>query len=367
MLISISLCLIVKNEEDTLGRCLSSVKGIADEIIIVDTGSTDATKQVAGEFTNRIEHFTWIDDFAAARNFAFSLATKSYIMWLDADDILKETDQQKLIALKKSLDPGVDSVSMEYHLAFDEFGNVTSKLRRNRIVKRERAFQWIGPVHEYLEVYGNIYHSDAAVTHSSIHHDSDRNLNIYEQRLAKGEIFSPRDLFYYANELKDHAKFEAAIRYYDKFLATGKGWIEDNVASCSRLADCYNELKETRNMVDSIFRSFHYDRPRPEFCCRLGYHFLQQADYKLAIYWYKQALSVDRNEENWGFENLACSTWLPNLQLCVCYDRIGEYETANEHNEKAAQFRPTDERILANRDYLNKRLGKNTNEEIVQS
>lgn len=360
MLISISLCLIVKNEEKTLGRCLTSMKDIADEIIIVDTGSTDLTKQVASEFTDRIEHFTWIDDFAAARNYAFSLATKSHIMWLDADDILKEIDQQKLLALKQNVDPAVDSISMEYHLAFDEFGNVTSKLRRNRIVKRSRAFKWIGPVHEYLEVYGDILSSDIAVTHSSIHHDSDRNLNIYEKRLAKGEIFSPRDLFYYANELKDHGKYEAAIRYYEKFLATGKGWIEDNIASCGRLADCYSELNEVRNVVDSIFRSFHYDKPRPEFCCRLGYYFLQRQEYKLAIYWYKLALSTEKPEENWGFENLACSTWLPQLQLCVCYDGIGDYEAAYDHNEKAAQFRPTDERILANRDYLNKRLGKKT-------
>lgn len=342
------------------------MKDIADEIIIVDTGSTDSTKQVAGEYTDRIEHFTWIDDFAAARNFAFSLATKSYIMWLDADDVLKEKDQQKLINLKRNLDPSVDSVSMEYHLAFDEFGNVTSKLRRNRIVKRERAFQWIGPVHEYLRVYGNIIHSDAAVTHSSLHHDSDRNLNIYEKRLAEGEVFSPRDLFYYANELKDHGEFDAAVRYYDKFLATGKGWLEDNIAACSRLADCYNKLQEVRSMVDSIFRSFHYDNPRPEFCCRLGYHFLQQREPKLAIFWYKLALSAERNDHSWGFENLACSTWLPHLQLCVCYDRIGQYEKAYEHNEKAAQFRPSDERILANRSYLSTRLGKDFDKTSVK-
>jgi glycosyltransferase involved in cell wall biosynthesis len=357
-LVSISLCLIVKNEENTLGRCLSSMKDVADEIIIVDTGSTDSTEQVASEFTERIEHFAWIDDFAAARNFAFSLATKSHIMWLDADDILKETDRQKLISLKQHLNPDVDSVSMEYHLAFDEFGNVTTKLRRNRLVKRERAFKWIGPVHEYLEVYGHILHSDVAVTHSSIHHDSDRNLNIYEQRLAKGESFSPRDLFYYANELKDHGKFEAAIKYYNQFLATEKGWIEDNVTACSRLCDSYDELHDTRNMVDSIFRSFHYDKPRAEFCCRLGYYFMQRNEPKLAIYWYRLALTTEKPEESWGFENLACSTWLPNLQLCVCYDRIGEYEKAYEHNEKAAIFRPTDERILANRSYLNNRLGK---------
>ena len=71
---TVSLCMIVRNEEDVLGRCLESVKDIVDEIIIVDTGSTDRTKEIAGRFTNTVYDFPWIDDFSAARNFSFSKA-----------------------------------------------------------------------------------------------------------------------------------------------------------------------------------------------------------------------------------------------------------------------------------------------------
>ena len=108
---------------------------------------------------------------------------------------------------------------MLYHLSSDEFGNVTFSLRRNRLVKRNRGFRWIGPVHEYLEVYGNIINSDIAITHLSSKHDPDtgRNLRIYEKRETAGESFTPRDLFYYANELKDHGQFEKAIDYYEQF------------------------------------------------------------------------------------------------------------------------------------------------------
>ena len=89
-MISISVCMIVKNEEAVLARCLDSLQQIADEIIIVDTGSTDRTKEIAALYTSRIYDFTWVHDFSAARNFAFSKATKDYIYSADADEVLEE-------------------------------------------------------------------------------------------------------------------------------------------------------------------------------------------------------------------------------------------------------------------------------------
>ena len=85
---SISLCMIVKDEQDVLKRCLESVKNIVDEIIIVDTGSTDNTIEIAKEYTHKIYHLKWENDFAKARNYSLSKATKDYILWLDADDYL---------------------------------------------------------------------------------------------------------------------------------------------------------------------------------------------------------------------------------------------------------------------------------------
>ena len=84
-MVSISVCMIVKNEEAVLKRCLDSLKGIAEEIVVVDTGSTDRTKEIAAEYTDKIYDFTWVHDFSAARNFAFSKATKDYIYSADAD------------------------------------------------------------------------------------------------------------------------------------------------------------------------------------------------------------------------------------------------------------------------------------------
>ena len=101
-MISVSLCMIVKNEEDVLERCLKSVAGLVDEIIIVDTGSTDRTREIATHFTNQIFDFPWQDDFSAARNEAFSHASMDYCMWLDADDVFLEEDQKAFLNLKDS-------------------------------------------------------------------------------------------------------------------------------------------------------------------------------------------------------------------------------------------------------------------------
>src|SRR5664280_1682563 len=104
---TISLCMIVKNEEETLARCLKSVIGIADEIVIVDTGSTDKTKEIAKKYTDCLYDFEWVDDFSGARNFSFEKATMDYILWMDADDVLADTDKSKFIQLKKEFNESV--------------------------------------------------------------------------------------------------------------------------------------------------------------------------------------------------------------------------------------------------------------------
>src|SRR5690625_5078480 len=159
-MVTISLCMIVKNEEDVLDRCLDSVNHLVEEINIVDTGSTDRTIEIAKQYTDRVFHFEWTGKFKDARNESFKHATKDYIFYLDADDVLLEEDQKKFQALKETLDPSVDSVSMYYHAGMDEYGNVTLSFRRNRLVKRSRQFKWQGDCHNYLVVSGHIINSD---------------------------------------------------------------------------------------------------------------------------------------------------------------------------------------------------------------
>ena len=338
-MITISLSMIVKNEENTIGRCLESVKDLVDEIIIVDTGSTDKTKEVVRQYTDLIFDFQWIDDFAAARNYSFEQASMDYILWLDADDVLLEEDQKKFLNLINDLDSDTDSVSMHYHLETDSKGNVISSLRRNRLVKRKNNFKWYGAVHEYLDVSGNIIQSEIAVTHFRVHHDSDRNLRIYENRFANGKEFSPRDLFYFANELFEHKKYQQAIDFYKQFLETKKGWVEDNISACGSLADCYHVLGEKEKECQYIFNSFKYDTPRAEFCCRMGHYCLEKSQPRQAIFWYNLATQLEK-PTHLGRINHACWTWLPHMMLCSCYVQLDMFELAYEHNEVTSQYLP---------------------------
>lgn len=357
-MITISLCMIVRNEEKSLDRCLACVRGIADEIIIVDTGSTDRTKEIAASYGAKIYDFEWIDDFGAARNYSFSKATSEYILWLDADDTIEEKDRKLFKELKATLSPEYQSVSMPYNLAFNSEGKVTSSLRRNRLVRRDCQFQWVGPVHEYLAAGGRTLASDVCITHKKDKEYTDRNLRIYRAREQRGEEFSPRDLYYFANELREHALYQESANYYRRFLDTEQGWVEDNFQACLKLAICYERLEMPKERLAALCETLRYDIPRSEYCCQMGYYFLSNNEYWPAIYWFKTATELPKREGNMGLQDMTSTNWVPHLQLCLCYDRLGHFSKANYHNEVALLHYPTHPSMQYNRSYYKKKLGE---------
>ena len=101
---TVSVAMIVKNEEKILDRCLDSLQGIYDELIIVDTGSVDNTKDIAHKYTDKVYDFEWCDDFSAARNYAFSKCTMDYIYTADADEVLDQENRVKFVNLMSVID-----------------------------------------------------------------------------------------------------------------------------------------------------------------------------------------------------------------------------------------------------------------------
>ena len=236
---TISLCMIVKDEEMHIARCLESVADLVDEIIVVDTGSSDRTVEIASQYTTNIYFYPWREDFSEARNYSFSKASMEFCMWMDADDILEETEKDKFLQLKQTLSSDVDMVMMKYNTAFDEDGKPSFSYFRERWIRNCSEYRWVGAVHEVISPSGNIVYSDIAVSHKKINAgDPDRNLKIYQKALAEGKTLEPRQQYYYGRELYYHKQYEEAVSVLEQFLLSEEGWIENKIEACAVCANC---------------------------------------------------------------------------------------------------------------------------------
>lgn len=355
-MITISLCMIVKNEEDVLDRCLSSIETAVDEIIIVDTGSVDDTIRIAEKHHAKVYPFKWIDDFASARNYSFSLASMDYILWLDADDIIKPSELEKLIQLKQTFNEAYDIIVMMYHTSFDAAGRPTFSFPRERLIRRKAHLKWEGAVHETIPYVTNRTMSDIAIEHHKLHcSDPNRNLRILEKLKQEGKL-SVRQQFYYARELADHQRYEEALLQYEAFLNEPSGWSENKIDACQGLALCHRQLGHLENVPLSLFRSFLYASPRGEVCCALGSYFYELQDLQQAIFWYHLATELSIPEMNGGFVNKDCYDYIPWISLCCCYDKLQDWNHAWLANEQAGRIKPEDASYLYNRQYLSQRF-----------
>jgi glycosyltransferase involved in cell wall biosynthesis len=147
----ISVCIIVKNEEKVLARCLENIRPWVDEIIIVDTGSTDATVEIAQRFTSKIFSFTWENDFSAARNFSLSKASGDWILWLDADEILPDETGSRLRSLIASASPNIGCYSLTQNTS-NSFG--VSRVIRQALFRKDPSIFFTGRVHEQIQLHG---------------------------------------------------------------------------------------------------------------------------------------------------------------------------------------------------------------------
>ena len=355
----LSLCMIVRNEERSLAQCLDSVRDAMDEIIILDTGSTDATKEIALRYTPHVHDYIWQDDFAAARNASLSLATKPFVMWLDADDVLDPDELKKLIALKAELTGSVDAVMMPYHYAFSDCGDPMLVFERERIVRRAAGFLFSGMVHEAMAVSGHIIHADIAIRHTGEHRESSnrRNLGIYEAWIEKGKNLTARDQYYYARELKSAGEHERAVQAFDAFLSMD-GWSVNRQDALLEKGECLTRLGRLPEAKKAYFSALEDGEPRAETLCALGAAFLQEGQLRAAAMWYRAALLCRMPEDRRMFTFPDAYGYVPLMQLCVILSRLGQVEEACRMNEQALLLRPGDPAALYNRAYFAKRLQK---------
>ena len=346
----LSLCMIVKNEEDVLERCLRSIKSCVDEIIIVDTGSTDKTKDIALKYTSNVYDFKWIDDFSAARNFSFSKATGDYIMWLDAADIITPLNANKLLSLKISCDPKTDIFMFKYNVAFDKNNNPTFTYYRERIIRNSPKYKWESPIHEVIPLVGNIVYNDISIEHKKMKlNPPKRNLNIFNKMIADGVKLDARQQFYYGRELFYNNYDNEAIKNLEEFLNRIDGWVENKIDACKLLGALYIKNGNAEKALNSLFNSFLYAEPRSNICCDIGKIFFDKKDYYNSIFWYELAANRTQNVNSNAFIEPDTFGYIPYMQLCVIYYRLGDFVKSNMYNEMAGQLKPNDANYLHNR------------------
>jgi len=202
--IKISVALIVKNEEPILAECLESVKD-ADEIIVVDTGSTDNTVEIAKQFTDNIYHFKWCDDFAKARNYAKEQCTGDWILSIDADHVLKTPIDKVREEIAKSTSDVLKIKSRAgKHLHYREV-----------LFKNDPSIFWVGRIHECINKHtSEVVDVERECGYSKNHFiDKDRNIRILE----KSEK-TPRTLFYLGREHFERDNYTEAEQNFLEYI-----------------------------------------------------------------------------------------------------------------------------------------------------
>ena len=347
---TLSVCLIVKDEQQVLARCLGCVSKFADEIVIVDTGSTDETVQIAKKFTDKVFFFKWCDDFSAARNYAFDRSTCELLMWLDADDFITDENCVKINKLKNAFD-GFDMAVLPYAAAFDG-EEPTYCYNRERIFRRENGYRFSGEVHEAITPHGRIFYSDAVIYHKKEKRNEPlRNLRILQKKISSGKQLNDREKFYYGRELYFNGMYREAIAVLDDFL-NGNGWVVNRAEACLNLYHAYKAIGEEDRAMSSLLKSFSVCPPNSQVCCLLGEHFFKRGEWNYSIYWYEAALKAENGEGS--FVNVDYCGFIPYIQLCVLYDRLGDRQKACACNEKAGEIKPHNEKYLYNAEYFEK-------------
>ena len=345
--------MIVKNEEENLHNCLNNADDYADEIIIVDTGSSDHTKEIAKQYTKNIYDFEWCDDFSRARNFSFDQAKCEYIMWLDADDFLPKESVEEIKKWKLSQEE-CDVLMCPYVAGFDKKFNPIFKYNRERIVKNKINLRWQDRVHEVIVPQGIIRKNEKILVYHNKKKEnaSERNLNIYRDMIVKGEEFSARNKFYYARELYFNGYIDDAICEYEKFLNDSRGWVENKIEAHLNLSRCYAKVGKIELAFKVLFSSFVYALPRGEVLYEIGNLYVLQGDFKKAIYWFKFALNSKSCIESGAFINEECYSFLPAMQLCYCYSKLGDNLSAYFYHKIAFGLKPDDDRVAFNEKFF---------------
>jgi glycosyltransferase involved in cell wall biosynthesis len=345
---TVSLCMIVKNEEKNIAGLLGDVCPVLEEIHIVDTGSTDNTleilKTAQGKHPNlHVHHFEWVDNFSKARNFSFSHATQDWIFWVDGDD---RVDPTALKHFKENLmdDPAVDCWILPYLYSKYPDGSPSLTLGRERFLRRSATFTWAGAIHETIGIWNLRQREYNAL---KIDHcregkilEAGRNLRILEKEYAKNPD-DPRTAYYTAKERFDAIQPRAKEGLLHYLTLDGR-FYDDEIGARFRLAKIYLSEQNHGEAIRTIEPVYHLDitRRRSEYYFIFGEVESALQNYEVAIEWYDRCVKEPPPPPR--VLNLEYWTWHPLKKMAMCHKELGNWPKALEYSRRVQKLLPGD-------------------------
>lgn len=348
----ISICIITKNEEDKLQRCLECVKNLGYEIVVTDTGSTDNTVEIAKRFTKNVYYFKWIDDFSAARNFCASKASNDFVFALDADEFVLDFDKNVIeTTLKKHPDyiGAIKRNEISATIGEDESSRQTAITYATRIYNKN-LFHYVGFVHEqirYISGQGNEIYVKFPVTADHVGYmqsleqkkaKSKRELNLLQKQLQTGEdkeytMYQIGKAYAYSGELVKAYGFLKATMDFD--IDPKKDWVIDMMITYMVILIELKQYDEALQL-QGVYDVFDYCA---DFVYYMGKIYELTGNLEPAILEYKKATTLT------DFYEVGRNSFYAYDSLGDVYVKIGDVENAKKYYKKALPYQPAREKL----------------------
>lgn len=354
---SISLTLIAKNEEQNIPALFQSVEGCFDEIIFVDTGSTDKTIEVAKEWASKIntklnlQTFEWVNDFSEARNYAKSFVTTDFWAWLDLDDCL--VNKEAFIKWRDHSMEYADYWLATYDYATNEKNEVVCSFARERVHRTSKNGVWKYFIHEGIAPVENSrtnYITTWKVRHrrtaADLEKDKSRNLNIFEKKKA---YLDSRMLFYYGKELFEARKNVKACEILAQAITKPDLQLHDRILAMQYACYSYSACNDHETALQIAHQAILLDPKRAEFWCIIGdcYALKNQFSEALPAYAAAKSCALDGPQGSAYagpiFTNSDAYDYTPSLNIAKCQVRLGKIKEAKETLTQLAQRHPKEE------------------------
>jgi glycosyltransferase involved in cell wall biosynthesis len=341
---SVSLCMIVKNEEDNLADCLASVGDFPTEIVIVDTGSTDRTVEIARQFGARVEHFEWVDDFAAARNESLKYAAADWVFWLDADDRLPP---ESVVKLKQAVaSEQADAYRCRMVSKIDGDNPTVSTVYYTLLFRNHRGIQFDDPLHESptANILGQgmtVAHTNIFVNHTGysggpeqLKNKAHRNMKILQRCVADqpDNMKWQYHLGLTSYQLEDYA---AAVEALERVVTTPSPMLEQDThihRAYKLLISAYTSLSQPALAEEALRRALAVfpDRRHVWITGGLLYLYLNRPEKAIELLTHARTLSPESDAvgDAWA------SGFLEE-QLTTAYHTLG-MKALRQHNYTAA-------------------------------